>query len=100
MIDVFQARALWGELHSHSSKSNHDQVLFLSSWLKRVREILTCSTCYAKVERFKNLYQPDYGEGFHFWGVCLHDFVNRELGRPLHRPDLTIPVLTSKGIFQ
>ena len=100
MINVEKARWLWKELHEFNSKVSLDQVSFMCQWLPSVKFLLGCESCFRKLEYFMRLWPVEYGEGFQTWGICLHDYVNKELGRNLFYPDLTRPLLAAKGIIQ
>lgn len=102
MIDTDKARMLWGELHSFGKQEHtlSQQMLFFAEWLASVEAMLGCATCFKKVKLFLSKWPVDYGEGFHLWGICLHDYVNKDLGRNLFYPQFTIAPLTSRGILQ
>lgn len=102
MIDVAVARRLWSELHTAAKglKSNLDQISFMVKWMDEAKDAIECTSCWAKVKRFCGLWPIAYGEELWLWSICLHDYVNKELGRPLFRPDLTLAPLLAKGIIQ
>lgn len=103
MIDAIKARVLWYELHLFQSGQKIDldqQKTFFAGWLVRVENLLDCSTCFRKLKWFLSKWPVDYGEGFHTWGICLHDFVNKQLGRKLFYPEISLAPLTKHGIIQ
>lgn len=99
MIDANKARLLWHELHEFMGTEDQ-QKAFFSAWLSRVELMLGCASCFKKVRQFVSYWPVDYGEGFHFWGICLHDSVNKDLGRSLFYPEITVAPLTRRGILQ
>ncbi len=109
MMDVTRARQLWHDLHHFADiaaiyvdnvEVDLDQQGFMSNWFAHVKATLECSSCWRKVEYFCRLWPVAYGDGLRLWSICLHDYVNKELGRPLYHPDLTLAPLTEKGIVQ
>lgn len=101
MIDPTTGRLLWAQLHMFAAQRASDaQKAFLPVWLERVKFNLGCVSCYKKTERFISLWPPDFGKGFELWANCLHDYVNKELGKPLWAPHLTLEPLKLKGIIQ
>lgn len=101
-MTAIEGRRLWGELHefARGSKLRHDQLTFFPRWLAEVEQTLGCVSCFWKVERFCKLWPVAYGEEFELWATCLHDYVNKEMGRNLVYPDLTLAPLKAKGIIQ
>jgi len=99
-IDV--AHALWSELHAHAKElqSPTAQRMFLTRWLAEAKAVSGCTSCWKKVERFCQLWPVDYGDGLWLWTICLHDYVNKDLGKPLFYPQLTLAPLLEKGIIQ
>lgn len=102
MIDANTARHFWNELHTNAKglKSNLDQKRFMANWLLDVEAALGCSSCWGKVKRFCARWPVAYGEELWLWSICLHDYVNKEMGRPLFYPDITLAPLKQKGIIQ
>lgn len=103
MIDASKGRALWGELHAVGRREKINlaqQKAFFAAWLMKVETLLTCQSCFRKLSFFVSKWPVDYGEGFHVWGICLHDYVNKELGRDLFHPEISIALLTRRGIIQ
>lgn len=102
MMQQSTGRLLWGVLHEFAS--NHSTLaqrrVFLSSWFQQVKQHLGCATCFKKLERFQKHWHFDQAEDFYIWTVCLHDYVNKELGKPLYRPKYTLVLLKRKGIVQ
>ena len=90
---------LWIELHE-GVKVSLDQKMFVSAWLTKAKGLLGCSSCWIKVNRFLKLWPVDSIENGVLWAACLHDFVNKELGKPLHLPNITLAPLRQRGIFQ
>lgn len=102
MIDVQKTRWLWSELHEFANKVKvgQDQLLFMSTWLHKSFMALGCVSCWFKVKRFCDLWPIAYGEELYLWSICLHDYVNKEMGKPLFYPELTLAPLRAKGILQ
>lgn len=102
MMHITVAHALWSELHAESKelRSELAQMMFMTRWLEEAKACLGCSSCWQKVERFCTLWPVAYGEDLWLWSICLHDYVNKEMGKPLFYPDLTLAPLTAKGIVQ
>lgn len=102
MMDVAKARRLWIDLHDFAQrvKVRHDQLSFMDNWLNEAHSIVDCASCWWKVVRFCNLWPIEYGDGLYLWSICLHDYVNKELGRVLFYPDLTLEPLIKRGIIQ
>lgn len=99
-MNALGGQKLWGELHQAATLSPSDQLMFFTFWLNQVREELGCVSCYRKLTWFLGMWQPDFGEGFKLWGFCLHDFVNKELGKPFFHPEVTLDPLTRRGIIR
>lgn len=102
MMQVSTGRMLWGVLHEYSENpgnAQHKQA-FLEQWFTQVKESLGCASCFKKLERFQRLWPTPDGEELYLWGLCLHDYVNKELGKPLHFPESTLAPLKQKGIVQ
>ncbi len=101
MINVLIARELWRQLHIFAGlkKPLRAQEVFLGDWLENVEAQLDCGSCFRKVKRFLKLWPIEYGEGLWLWSVCLHDYVNKELGRALFLPHLTLAPLRTRGII-
>lgn len=101
-MDASRGRQLWRVLHLYASHPNVslDQQIFFSEWLAEVQKSLGCESCFKKVVWFQVKWPVDYGENFYLWSICLHDYVNKELGRPLFLPNLTLEPLTKRGILQ
>lgn len=99
-VDV--AHALWIELHAHAKElqSETAQRMFMTRWLAEAEKATGCTSCWKKVERFCRLWPVAYGAGLWLWSVCLHDYVNKELGKGLFYPQLTLAPLFAKGIIQ
>lgn len=100
MMDALTGRILWFQLHTAGKWSSDKQRAFLYVWLERVKFNLGCSTCFKKVDWFISKWEPEYGKGFDMWAMCLHDYVNKELGKPLFAPHLTLEPLAKRGIIQ
>lgn len=98
MIDVFVARRLWEQLHTFARGQKISQDLFLNAWLADVQSMLNCETCFKKLVRFVQLWPPD--SDLNLWAICLHDYVNKEMGKPLFFPELTLAPLFKRGITQ
>lgn len=101
-MDALIGRALWFELHSKAGELKVDlgQISFMADWSARAEAALGCRSCWWKVERFCKLWPIAYGADFYLWSICLHDYVNKELGRPFFFPELTLAPMTAKGIIQ
>lgn len=102
MMDANRGRRLWQILHLYAKhqKSGLDQQIFYSEWLAEVKKEIGCESCFNKVVWFVKKWPVDYGEGFYLWSICLHDYVNKELGRKLFFPELTLEPLRKYGIIQ
>lgn len=100
MMHVDTARGLWAALHRYSQKSEREQRIDFHFWLIEVESTIGCETCFRKLQWFLKMWPVEFGEHFWLWSICLHDFVNKQLGRKLFYPDLTVEPLTAKGIFQ
>lgn len=102
MINVAVTRQLWHELHTRAEcwKFDLDQKTFVANWLSDVEDTLGCASCWSKVKLFCKLYPVDYGQELWLWSICLHDYVNKEMGHPLFYPDLTLAPLRLKGLIQ
>jgi len=101
MMEAITGRILWEQLH-HIMPRMHvkGQRIAFEQWLRRVKFNMGCTTCFKKVEWFMEKWPVEFGTGFIQWGTCLHDYVNKELGKPLWAPHLTLEPLTKKGIIQ
>lgn len=93
---------LWRKIHAFakSTKSVSEQELFFSYWMLEVHSSIGCETCFKKVVRFLKLWPADFGKGFHLWSICLHEYVNKELAKPMFAPNLTLAPLRQRGIIQ
>lgn len=93
---------LWSALHVAGKDliSSNSQKIFFECWIFQVEGDIGCETCFKKLQWFLKMWPVDYGEGFYLWGICLHDFVNKELGRPFFYPNLTLEPLRGRGIIQ
>ena len=102
MIDITKARKAWADLHEIglAVDSPSSQRVFMLDWFRYVRDVIDCQSCLWKLALFLDRWPVEYGEGFYLWGVCLHDYVNKELGKKLFYPELTLAPLTKKGILQ
>lgn len=102
MTDVAKTRALWLELHEFAKKVKvrHDQLSFIAVWLRDTHDALDCGSCWNKLVWFCKKWPIAYGEEFYLWSICLHDYVNKEMGRPLFYPELTLAPLTARDIIQ
>lgn len=102
MMHVTIAHMLWSELHSMAREeiSPSSQRMFMQRWLEETKALAACPSCWWKVERFCTHWPVAYGADLWLWSVCLHDYVNKELGKPLFYPELTLAPLTAKGILQ
>ena len=100
MMRAEVGNALWESLHQAARFTVAEQQTFFPSWLEMVRAQLGCKSCEWKLDRFMRLWQVDYGEGFYMWSICLHDYVNKELGKGLFFPNLTLAPLAYYGIIQ
>ncbi len=100
MMDTQTGRILWYQLHCAADNNMIAQKGFIPVWLDRVKFNLGCTSCYKKLEWFMSKWPPEYGKGFDLWVTCLHDYMNKELGKPLFAPHLTLEPLTQKGIIQ
>lgn len=101
MMDQATARRMWYCLHrfARREKARVNQVAFVEKWLSDVEAKLGCTSCFWKVKRFCDLWPVAYGEELWLWSICLHDYVNKELGRSLFHPDITLAPLMAKGII-
>ncbi len=102
MTDVSQSRKLWRQLHHFGllDYDPKDQEAFFTEWVQSVSNVIQCTTCFRKLLFFLNHWPVDYGEGFYLWGLCLHDYINKELGKPLFYPNSTLEPLRLHGIIQ
>lgn len=100
MMDAPTGRILWLQLHGAAKWNSTKQRAFLYIWQERVKFNLGCNTCYKKVDYFISKWPPEFGNGFDLWATCLHDYINKELGKPFFAPHLTVVPLTQKGIIQ
>lgn len=100
MMDARTGRFLWEQLHFHFPKYIGSQGVAFHLWLDRVKFNLGCNACYKKLEWYVIKWPPEFGKGFELWAMCLHDYVNKELGKPLFAQHLTLEPLTRKGILQ
>lgn len=102
MMDTATAHNLWNELHMQSErlKVDLDQERFFANWFNKVKSALGCTSCWKKIEWFCQRWPVLYGSCFWLWSICLHDYVNKELGKPLFYPNLTLAPLTQKGMIQ
>jgi len=102
MMHQITAHILWLELHTEAKrlKSNLAQKMFMLAWMAEAKASLGCSSCWQKVEWFCQHWPVAYGKDLWLWSICLHDYVNKELGKPLFYPQLTLAPLTRKGIIQ
>lgn len=93
---------MWQELHEFAGikKDILDQISFVENWLQAVHEEIDCNSCWWKVRNFCRLWPVAYGEDLYLWSICLHDYVNKEMGKPLFYPDLTLAPLKARGIIQ
>lgn len=102
MINPVKGAELWKLLHE-TAKEEKDTVKqhnFMCSWWLKVEYLLGCASCFRKLKRFIDRWPVDFGEGFYLWTICLHDFVNKEMGRKLFYPKFTLAPLTERGIIQ
>ncbi len=102
MMHADTGRALWFAIHNYAEliKDEQRQREVFALWVKDVELTIGCKSCFKKLERFMKLWPVAYGEGLYLWSICLHDFVNKELGRKLFYPELTLAPLMQKGIIQ
>jgi len=101
MMQPHAGRWLWWQLHTFTEKidqSPEQRKAWLANWFATVKKLLGCDSCYKKLERFCNLWEPPLNGDLHAWGMCLHDYVNHELGRGLAYPELTLAPLKERGI--
>lgn len=96
-----EGRRLWKGLHTFAENvfDGNTQRMFFSLWFSEVEGALGCSSCFRKLKWFREKWPEDYGQGFGLWSQCLHDYVNKELGKPLFLPDLTLAPLRLRGII-
>lgn len=101
-MDLPTAHRLWSELHTAAKelKTGLDQISFMAKWAIEAEAALGCGSCWKRVKWFCSKYPITYGSELWLWTICLHDFVNKEVGRPLFYPDLTLARLKLKGIIQ
>ena len=87
--------ALWRLLHAYALQypaaaddaSKVGAVQWLAAWGKIVEDNSTgCSSCHRKWCLLVDRHPPDMSgrEAFHRWTVAVHDWINRELGKPRH----------------
>lgn len=102
MMTAATGRELWKKIHSFSkgSTSVSEQEVFFSYWMAEVESALSCKSCFQKVKWFLKQWPVSFGGNFHLWILCLHDYVNKEMGKPYHFPHLTLDLLTQHGIVQ
>lgn len=93
---------LWRKIHifAKGSKSVLEQELFFSYWMAEVHSGIGCESCFKKIGFFLKQWPTDFGKGFHLWSMCLHEYVNKELGKPMFAPNLTLAPLRNRGIIQ
>lgn len=101
-MDAVKGRQLWRVIHLYAKHPNvsQDQQIFYSEWLAEVKNVIGCESCFKKVKWFEQKWPVEYGEHFYLWSICLHDYVNKELGRALFFPDLTLEPLKQHCILQ
>jgi len=101
MMEAEKGRELWASLHTFAGmrETPDMQLVFMEDWLAKVGVAMGCPTCFHKVVRFTRRWAPDYGEGFETWAFCLHDYINKELGKKMFKPELTLALLLQKGII-
>lgn len=100
MMSPQTGNALWAQLHLVAKQTTARQEVFFPVWMDRVKFNLGCVSCGKKLDWFCKLWPVAYGKEFWLWSICLHDYVNKEMGRPLFHPDLTLAPLRSKGLIQ
>jgi hypothetical protein len=101
-MDARKGQELWKRLHDFAQaneSSPQAQESFFVDWFLEVEAAIGCASCYRKLFRFVKFWPPDFGGNFYFWTICLHDYVNKELGKPLHFPELTIAPLRLIGLM-
>lgn len=102
MIDALKTRKLWYELHTFAKeiKVSSAQLSFVENWLQRAHATLGCPSCWWKVRNFCRAWPVSYGDDLYLWSICLHDYVNKEMGKALFYPELTLAPLRLRGIIQ
>lgn len=98
-MDALAGRMLWKRLHEFAEEGIYAG-RFFEKWMLEVKANIGCETCFKKLVWFLKKWPVDYGNGFQLWAFCLHDFINKELGKPLHFPELTLDPLIIRGIIQ
>lgn len=102
MIDITKSRELWRQLHEFGTSNDtpKEQNEFILEWICSVKKLIRCKSCFRKLVVFLLRWPVEYGEGFYLWGLCLHDYINKELGKRLFYSQLTLTPLMGKGIIQ
>lgn len=84
-------RELWQRLHAHADSYDPSKRLetlnWLASWGREVEAASDkCRSCFTKWQRLCERHPPDLGsrEDFQRWTIAAHDWINRELGKPMH----------------
>lgn len=98
-MDAKAGNELWKQLHEFAETRRYAG-LFFEKWMLEVKANIGCETCFKKLHWFLKKWPVDYGNGFQLWAWSLHDFVNKELGRPLYYPEKTLEPLMQRGIIQ
>ena len=98
-MNAVQGRTLWIALHAAAQMeaTPESRERFHAVWRELVRENLPCASCFRKLEYFERKWPPDTAD-FYTWSLCLHDFVNQQLGRPLFHPQITREPLRARGL--
>lgn len=92
-------RLLWQELHHVAQRPIAHQQVYFPRWANKV-SFAGCSTCSIHLRKFVEKWPPDFGKGFKLWAMCFHDYVNKQMAKPLFAPHLTLAPLKEHGIIQ
>lgn len=84
-------RELWKRLHAHADRYDPSNRLgtlnWLTSWGNEVEAASDkCRSCFTKWQRLCERHPPDLEsrEEFQQWAIAAHDWVNRQIGKPLY----------------
>lgn len=99
-MNAHTGRELWKQLHEIPLAGVSFQEYIFPLWMESVKALLECPSCFRKIIFFLRKWPVEYGEGFDLWAKCLHDYVNKELGKPLFFKELTLEPLKERGIVQ